>query len=88
MERAKKRWDGVRRTTGSSGIENVQRTEPILMKNPKVAAELPIYVARVAMDPLGPGPARTMDVRPKMNPMVNPTPAGDQSVVPLRCFAL
>lgn len=32
-------------------------TDPILMKNPKVAAEEPIYVARVAIDPLGPGPA-------------------------------
>lgn len=32
-------------------------TDPILIKKPKVAAEDPIYVARVAIDPLGPGPA-------------------------------
>lgn len=60
------------------------------MKKPKVAAEESMYWDIVAMAPLGPGPPLFVssillvgdctDLRtenpPKMNPIVNPTPAG------------
>lgn len=63
-------------------------TEPIDMKNPKVAAELSIYCDRVPITPLGPGPALRdcqitvkailcahlmIENPPNMNPIVNPT---------------
>ena len=57
-------------------------TDPMLMKKPKVAADEPMNFPSVAIEPLGPGPARTMDVRPKMKPMVSPTPAARQFRAP------
>lgn len=77
---------GRRETGVESGVTRGGLTDPMLMKNPKVAADEPMNLPSVAMDPLGPGPARTMDVRPKMKPMVRPTPAARQcscSTVPV-----
>ena len=74
--RVRRFWDRLKDSTTG------ELTDPMLIKKPKVAADEPMNFPSVAIEPLGPGPARTMDVRPKMKPMVSPTPAARQFRAP------
>lgn len=55
------------------GELSVRIVVPMAMKKPKVAADPIIYCPSVRSIPLGPGPKRTMLVKPKMKPMIKPT---------------
>ncbi|EAT92346.2 hypothetical protein SNOG_00851 [Parastagonospora nodorum SN15] len=55
------------------GELSVRIVVPMAMKKPKVAADPIMYCPNVRSIPFGPGPKRTILVKPNMKPMMRPT---------------